>query len=156
LIFILSLGWPKTLHPQIRARAREVVEKANAHTDVEMARAIYDHVVSTVKYDKSGKGAGRGDIDYVCEERRGNCVDFDAIFIGYSRATGPPNPDRVWGKTFTLLKGHTFYAEGANMKIWNATVRWGPQGPYMEMRRGVIFQQQFPSQGPIKLVAWSY
>ena len=70
--------------------------------------------------------------------------------------TGPPNPDRLWGKTFTLLKGHTFYAEGANMKIWNATVRWGPQGPYMEMRRGVIFQQQFPNQGPIKLVAWSY
>ena len=70
--------------------------------------------------------------------------------------TGPPNPDRLWGKTFTLLKGHTFYAEGANMKIWNATARWGPQGPYMEMRRGVIFQQQFPSQGPIKLVAWSY
>ncbi len=70
--------------------------------------------------------------------------------------TGPPNPDRLWGKTFTLLKGHTFYAEGANMKIWNATARWGPQGPYMEMRRGVIFQQQFPGQGPIKLVAWSY
>jgi hypothetical protein len=42
------------------------------------------------------------------------------------------------------------------MKIWNATARWGPQGPYMEMRRGVIFQQQFPGQGPIKLVAWSY
>ena len=70
--------------------------------------------------------------------------------------TGPPNPDRLWGKTFTLLKGHTFYAEGANMKIWNATARWGPQGPYMEMRRGVIFQQQFPGPGPIKLVAWSY
>jgi len=70
--------------------------------------------------------------------------------------TGPPNPDRLWGKTFTLLQGHTFYAEGANMKIWNATARWGPKGPYMEMRRGVIFQQQFPSPGPIKLVAWSY
>ncbi len=70
--------------------------------------------------------------------------------------TGAPNPDRVWGRTFTLMKGHTFYAEGANMKIWNATARWGPQGPYMEIRRGVVFQQQFPSQGPIKLVAWSY
>jgi len=70
--------------------------------------------------------------------------------------TGPPNPDRLWGKTFTLLQGHTFYAEGANMKIWNATARWGPKGPYMEMRRGVIFQQQFPNPGPIKLVAWSY
>jgi len=71
-------------------------------------------------------------------------------------ATGPPNADRSWGRTFTLLKGHTFYAQGANMKIWNATARYGPQGPYMEIRKGVIFQQQFPSQGPIKLVAWSY
>ena len=70
--------------------------------------------------------------------------------------TGPPNPDRLWGKTFTLLKGHTFYLEGANMKIWNATARFGPQGPYMEVRKGVIVQQQFPGQGAIKLVAWSY
>jgi hypothetical protein len=55
-----------------------------------------------------------------------------------------------------LLKGHTFFAEGANMKIWNATARWGPQGPFMEVRKGVIVQQQFPDQRPIKLVAWSY
>src|SRR5437899_4137295 len=34
--------------------------------------------------------------------------------------TGTPYPDRLWGRTFTLLKGHTFFAEGANMKIWNA------------------------------------
>ena len=75
---------------RIRAMASEVVEKANARTDVEIARAIYDHVVSTVKYDKSGKGAGRGDIYYVSKERRGNCADFNAIFIGYSRAVGIP------------------------------------------------------------------
>jgi len=70
--------------------------------------------------------------------------------------TGTPYPDRLWGRTFTLLKGHTFFAEGANMKIWNATARWGPQGPFMEVRKGVIVQQQFPDQRPIKLVAWSY
>ncbi len=70
--------------------------------------------------------------------------------------TGPPNPDRLWGRTFTLLKGHTFYAEGANMKIWNATARSGAQGPYMEIRRGVIVEQRFPDTSPIKLVAWSY
>ena len=75
---------------QIRTWAREVVAKAGAHTDLEMARAIYDHVVSTVKYDKSGKGWGRGDIYYACEERRGNCTDFHAIFIGYARALGIP------------------------------------------------------------------
>ena len=70
--------------------------------------------------------------------------------------TGTPYPDRLWGRTFTLLKGHTFFAEGANMKIWNATARWGAQGPFMEVRKGVIVQQQFPDVRQIKLVAWGY
>lgn len=74
----------------IRKWAREVVTAANAHTDLEMARAIYNHVVATVKYDKTGKGWGRGDIYYACDVRRGNCTDFHAIFIGYARAMGIP------------------------------------------------------------------
>lgn len=75
---------------QIRKWAHEVVEAAHAHTDLEKARAIYNHVVATVKYDKTGKGWGRGDIYYACSERRGNCTDFHAIFIGYARALGIP------------------------------------------------------------------
>lgn len=75
---------------QIRKWAREVVDQAGAKTDLEEARAIYNHVVSTVKYDKTGKGWGRGDIYYACEERRGNCTDFHAIVIGYARALGIP------------------------------------------------------------------
>ncbi len=78
------------LDEKIRALAREVVVSANAKTDLEMARAIYDHVVTTVKYDKSGKGWGRGDIYYACEARRGNCTDFHAIFIGFCRSLGIP------------------------------------------------------------------
>lgn len=75
---------------QIRKWAREVVDAAHAHTDLEMARAIYNHLVSTMKYDKSGKGWGRGDIYYACENKRGNCTDFHAVFIGYNRALGIP------------------------------------------------------------------
>ena len=75
---------------KIRGWAREVVEAAHARTDLEMARAIYNHVVATVKYDKTGKGWGNGDIYYACEARRGNCTDFHAIFIGYARAVGIP------------------------------------------------------------------
>jgi transglutaminase-like putative cysteine protease len=75
---------------QIRAWAREVVNAAHAKTDLEMARAIYNHVVATVKYNKSGKGWGNGDIYYACDARRGNCTDFHAIFIGYARALGIP------------------------------------------------------------------
>jgi transglutaminase-like putative cysteine protease len=78
------------LDDTIRKWAREVVDGAHARTDLEKARAIYNHVVATVKYDKSGKGWGRGDIYYACENRRGNCTDFHAIFIGYSRAVGVP------------------------------------------------------------------
>jgi transglutaminase-like putative cysteine protease len=74
----------------IRKWAREVVTAAHAYTDLEMARAIYNHIVATVKYDKTGKGWGRGDIYYACDARRGNCTDFHAIFIGYARAMGIP------------------------------------------------------------------
>ena len=75
---------------KIRQWAQEVVDAARAKTDLEKARAIYNHVVSTVKYDKSGQGWGRGDIYYACDARRGNCTDFHAIFIGYARAVGIP------------------------------------------------------------------
>jgi transglutaminase-like putative cysteine protease len=109
------------LDDQIRAWARDVVEKANAHTDLEMARAIYNHVVSTVKYDKTGKGWGRGDIYYACQERRGNCTDFHAIFIGYARAVGIPArfaigfplpSDRGEGKIAGYHCWAEFYAKG--------------------------------------------
>ena len=75
---------------KIHAWAQEVVNAANAHTDLEMAQAIYNHIVATVKYDKTGTGWGRGDIYYACDARRGNCTDFHAIFIGYARAMGIP------------------------------------------------------------------
>lgn len=75
---------------KVKQWAQEVVDGAGARTDLEKVRAIYNHVVSTVKYDKSGQGWGRGDIYYACDARRGNCTDFHAIVIGYSRALGIP------------------------------------------------------------------
>jgi transglutaminase-like putative cysteine protease len=106
---------------QIREWAKEVVEQAHAKTDLDMARAIYNHVVATVKYDKTGKGWGRGDIYYACEERRGNCTDFHAIFIGYARAMGIPArfaigfplpADRGQGKIAGYHCWAEFYAKG--------------------------------------------
>jgi transglutaminase-like putative cysteine protease len=57
---------------------------------LEKARAIYNYVVSTMKYDKSGQGWGRGDAIYACNVRKGNCTDFHALFIGMMRASGIP------------------------------------------------------------------
>jgi transglutaminase-like putative cysteine protease len=78
------------LDAKIKGFAQEVVDKAHATTPLAKARAIYEHVVGTMKYDKTGEGWGRGDIYYACDARRGNCTDFHAVFIGYCRAQGIP------------------------------------------------------------------
>jgi len=67
-----------------------------------------------------------------------------------------PYPPRAWGNVYTLMKGHTFWSEGQHMRIWNATVRRGAQGPFLEMRRGVIWTQRFDEGGTINLDAWSF
>ncbi len=45
---------------KIKQWAQEVVTAAGAKTDLEKVRAIYNHIVATVKYDKSGQGWGGG------------------------------------------------------------------------------------------------
>ena len=42
------------------------------------------------------------------------------------------------------------------MKIWNATIRRGPSGPYLEVRKGVIWQSELKDNGQINVVAWSF
>ena len=78
------------LDATITAQARAVVAAAHATTPLAQARAIYEHVVGTMAYDKTGQGWGRGDIYYACDARRGNCTDFHAVVIGYCRALGIP------------------------------------------------------------------
>ena len=61
-------------------------------TTIETARALYDHIVDSVKYDKSGPAGtwGRGDALYACDVRAGNCTDFHSLFIGEARSLGIP------------------------------------------------------------------
>lgn len=76
------------LDERIRGIAAEATEGAG--TDLEKAKAIYDHVLETMRYDKSGEGWGRGDIYWACDAKTGNCTDFHALFIGLNRAVGIP------------------------------------------------------------------
>ena len=57
---------------------------------VAKARAIYDYVIATMRYDKSGTGWGNGDAIWACTAKRGNCTDFHSLFIGMMRAAGIP------------------------------------------------------------------
>jgi len=57
---------------------------------LEKARAIYDYVFSTLRYDKTGTGWGRGDVLYACDAKKGNCTDFHSLFIAMARSQGIP------------------------------------------------------------------
>jgi transglutaminase-like putative cysteine protease len=58
--------------------------------DINRAKALYDHVLGRMRYDKSGTGWGRGDAIYACDARTGNCTDFHAYFIALARSIGIP------------------------------------------------------------------
>jgi transglutaminase-like putative cysteine protease len=71
---------------------RTLADKAAAGKtdDLARAKAIYDHVMSRMRYDKSGTGWGRGDAIYACDVRTGNCTDFHAYFIALARSISIP------------------------------------------------------------------
>jgi transglutaminase-like putative cysteine protease len=78
------------LDGKIAAEAQK--SSTGAKTTVEKARQLYDYIVDSVKYDKSGPAGtwGRGDAIYACDVRAGNCTDFHSLFIGEARSLGIP------------------------------------------------------------------
>lgn len=76
------------LNDRVRSLSSEVV--GQARDPLEKARLIYNYVLANVKYDKTGSGWGRGDLGFVCDEKRGNCTDFHALAIGMARAQRIP------------------------------------------------------------------
>ena len=59
-------------------------------TQLEKARAIYDYVFTTMRYDKTGTGWGRGDVLYACDAKKGNCTDFHSLFMAMARSERIP------------------------------------------------------------------
>jgi len=82
---------PEKLVP-INETFRTIARKATAgrSDDLERAKALYDHVMGRMRYDKSGTGWGHGDARYACDFRTGNCTDFHAYFIALARSVGIP------------------------------------------------------------------
>lgn len=65
-------------------------ETASATGDEEKARAIYNYVLSNMRYDKTGTGWGHGDTLYACSAKKGNCTDFHSLFISMARSQQIP------------------------------------------------------------------
>lgn len=63
---------------------------AGKTSQLDKARAIYDYVFETLRYDKTGTGWGHGDVLWACDSKRGNCTDFHSLFIAMARSQGIP------------------------------------------------------------------
>ncbi len=72
----------------LKAIAEKVIQ--GHHDDVMKARALYDHVIDQMRYQKFGEGWGKGDAIFACNAQHGNCTDYHAYFIGLARSVGIP------------------------------------------------------------------
>lgn len=77
-----------SLSPRVRKLADEIT--AGRKTPMAQARAIYEYVVTTMKYDKTAPGWGNGDTERACDIHKGNCTDFHSLFLSLARARGIP------------------------------------------------------------------
>jgi transglutaminase-like putative cysteine protease len=82
---------PDVLVPVTGLPAELAVKVTQGKTDpLDKARAIYDYVFTTMSYDKTGTGWGRGEVLYACDAKKGNCTDFHSLFIAMARSQGIP------------------------------------------------------------------
>ena len=82
---------PNTLVPITGVPAELAVKVTEDKTQpLDKARAIYDYVFKTMRYEKTGTGWGRGDVLYACDAKKGNCTDFHSLFIAMARSQRIP------------------------------------------------------------------
>ncbi|HKB01410.1 MAG TPA: transglutaminase domain-containing protein [Gemmataceae bacterium] len=54
------------------------------------AKELYEIVNGMLRYAKDGTEWGRGDVDWVCDSKYGNCTDFHSLFIALARSEKIP------------------------------------------------------------------
>jgi hypothetical protein len=115
-----------------------IAELAREHTagdttPIQKARHIYDYVLATMRYDKTGEGWGRGDAVWACTSKRGNCTDFHSLFIGMMRSSGVPARFEIGfllpeGKSEGDIPGYhcwaEFYLEGVGWVPVDISEAW--------------------------------
>jgi len=83
---------PDKLVP-VKGKALELIKGKTVPEDDTRASAkvFYDVVNDHMKYGKpEGKPWGRGDTEWACDSKVGNCTDFHSIFISLARANKVP------------------------------------------------------------------
>lgn len=147
--------------------------KGRDKNDLMRARALYDYVIDNMKYMKYGD-FGRGDSNYACDVKTGNCSEFHSYFISLARSIGIPArfaigasipSDRDEGGIDGYHCWAEFHAEG---KWWPVDIseanKYTPLATYyfghhpanrIELSRGRdLMLNPGPASGPINFLAY--
>jgi transglutaminase-like putative cysteine protease len=113
---------------------------ANARSEIEKARAIYEWIVENTFREAKVRGCGVGDIAAMLKAGNlgGKCADLNALFVGLARASGMPARDiyglRVAPSKFgyrSLGAGseNVTKAQHCRAEVYLAGVGWVPVDP---------------------------
>jgi transglutaminase-like putative cysteine protease len=113
---------------------------ADATTDVDKARALYEWVVLNTFRDPKVRGCGRGDIRFMLEsgDMGGKCADINALYVGLARAVGIP-ARHVYGlrigkseqgyKSLGLATDRATKGQHCRVEIYLSDYGWVPLDP---------------------------
>jgi transglutaminase-like putative cysteine protease len=101
----------------VKQTSDKIVGEANAKSDIEKARAIYEWIVDNTFRDAMVRGCGIGDIAAMLRTGNlgGKCADLNALYVGLTRAAGVPARD-VYGIRVAPSK-FGFKSLGANGEV---------------------------------------
>lgn len=160
----------------VGGRFTKVAKEATMGRDVNAlmkARALYDYIIDNMRYMKYGN-YGKGDANYACDVRTGNCTEFHSFFISLARSSGIPARFAVGAaipseRNDGGIDGYhcwaEFYAEGkwwpidiseANKYTALATYYFGHHpANRIEFSRGRdLLVDPAPASGPINFLAY--
>lgn len=155
--------------------AKEALGSKINESHLIQARALYDYIIDNMRYMKFGD-FGRGDSNYACDSKTGNCSEFHSFFISLARSVGIPArfaigasipSDRNEGGIDGYHCWAEFYADGkwwpvdiseANKYTALATYYFGRHpANRIELTRGRDLQlTRSPEAGPINFLAYPY
>jgi transglutaminase-like putative cysteine protease len=79
----------------VKETSDQIVASANARSDLEKARALYEWIVDNTFRDAKVRGCGVGDIAAMLKTGNlgGKCADLNALYVGLARAARLPARD---------------------------------------------------------------
>ena len=86
---------------------------------VKTGRILYDHTLERMYYAKPETGDwGRGDAEWACDNKYGNCTDFHSYFIGLARSKGVPARFEMGFPIPNAEAGETAKVKGYHCWAW--------------------------------------